>query len=1309
MTQRLRKLQHHVRQALFAATLLLPALGFAQQPAPSGLEVYSVQHAEVAVVAGEIETTLANVDPTAEVMVDSNRRRIIVKGGPAAQRIALQMLQNFDRPAAPQPAAAPSFAEQAVEGYQVPASQLDGVATALQREFPTARVAKNPRLGQIVVIGPQQVQTQIADWLNRNVGRGANTQTEANILVGPETRSSIRPVPSTPVPSTPEAAITQNVAIRHISPDRLVQQLSDSMGGRAAVTQAAGGVLSTFEINHAEGSVRLSIDRVNRRVGIAGPESVVKSWVNLVTFLDQSPAMAQELTRMVSLQQSKPSDIRQAMSLLRQAAQIKDGRYSAAIPLGARGEPILRVAAQPGQVPPGQEGGEVPAIPVPGATEGEPDAEEDGDKGLIGDVRIEFIPELGIIVLRGRERDVERVRRIIGQIEETAAIVAPKIEIIYLKHLNGTSATNLIVELYDEVFAPRQGPLSITALDTPNAILLIGGEQAMKVVQDLISRLDQPAPAAMEMKVFRLKNQSATDAEAMVANFFSAQPATGGTGAGEPRPGLGTTARVVADIRTNSLIVQAGPRDLQAVTYFIEKLDKEDGPLPTTELKIFRLQNTLATTLAPVLQSALTGQALTGVQGQAAGTTTAPTSKLVIQRLDVETKQMIDSGVMTDVTISADATVNSLIVRAAPKNIELIAELIRQLDQPAEAESVVKVFQIDNGDATTMTGILQQLFGLQVTAGQGALGTTLNQAFGAGANTGVTAGESSLIPLRIVAETRTNSIIVSGSRGDLGVVEILLLRLDQDNAESRKMVVYKLMNAPALDVANTITTMLTSQRDLIQQQFSQNQFVSPYEQFESQIIVVPELVTNSLIVSATPQFYDQILTIIKELDYRPPSVMVNVMICEVELTDAFDFGVELGLQDSLLFDRGVVLGDPTTLSNLTQGNLLAGQTVSTFNLGRSSASSGYGGMVLSAGNESVNILVRAMQDAGRLQVLSKPSVMALNNQVAFVQVGARVPRITGVTTTPQGGSQNSTTDEDVGILLRIQPRINDDGLVVMIIDVEKSEVGPAATGIPIAVSTNGQVINSPQINTTTAQTTISAYTGQTVVFAGLIQKNRAVTSRRVPLLSDIPVLGRLFRFDAESEARKELLIFMTPHIMHDKTDTDMLNFVESERMSWCLSDVVEMYGDVGFSGGNGLWGPAATSVIYPDPNQAQFAPEGQILQGVSPAMEGQMLAPETYYPTPGANPPNLQAPPAAVPVGPAQSSLGPARGARQLPLPSMMRGPEAPTSASQDQNANGYDPRLVSPVIYRQEQGYRQPQGSQAQTATQRSYENTRR
>lgn len=199
---------------------------------------------------------------------------------------------------------------------------------------------------------------------------------------------------------------------------------------------------------------------------------------------------------------------------------------------------------------------------------------------------------------------------------------------------------------------------------------------------------------------------------------------------------------------------------------------------------------------------------------------------------------------------------------------------------------------------------------------------------------------------------RTNSIIVSGSSGDLKVVEVLLLRLDQGDIQTRKIQVFRLKNAFAQDVYNSLQTFLTSQRQILQLGIIGNQqLITPFEQLETQVAIAAEPATNTIIVSATPRYFDQIETVIEELDYRPPMVMVQVLIAEVRLNDLYEFGIEFGLQDSLVYDRGKAAlstggydtaavpgfnfngaGLPNT-NNRFQ-NTLAGQGLSTFGVGR---------------------------------------------------------------------------------------------------------------------------------------------------------------------------------------------------------------------------------------------------------------------------------------------------------------------------------------------------------------------------------------
>lgn len=1233
-------------------------------------------------VAPRMQQILREADPTAEVLVDARRNQLLVRGTEATQRLALDLVQTLDR----QPVAAggenatPPADATVVRGYAVPRERMGEYVELLRTRYPGnsgVRVAADERTSQLVVVAPPAIQREIERQLANNPGGNGEVQLASGTTQG----------------RTSPAAMTEaTLRLENVAPQALEQYLRETWGREARFGQDESGRVVVAQVPNADGSTTtLRINRSNGQILVQAPANLQGSWRHLVSALD-STAPPTEATRLQPVRQADPARVRYAVGLLRTAGEEQEsdrGGDGEGGPRPVEGRPVAQL-----QLP--EEDEFEDEFPLDPDTEEEEMLEEEvpaEGTGLLGDVRIEFIPELGVFIIRGRRADVERVQRIIAEIEEQSRVVQPEIEVLPLQHVNSQALATLVVQLYDNVFAPRQGPLSITALDKPNALLLIGRQETMTVVKELIEKLDEPVAPATQLRVFHLEHLSAIDAERLVRGFFVNQPPDG-----ELRPGLGTRARVLAEYRTNALIVQAAPRDMSEVALFIRSIDIE-GPESKHEIRIIQLNNTLAQDLAPILQGAITGAPVPGQQQQQVvpgqqQQTTQQSARLQIRGLDMATHQLIESGALTDVTVTADPNTNSLVIRGPNHTMDLMAELIRQLDRPPSAAAQIKVFHLENGDATNLTAMLQLLFGQTVTAGQGNLGQTLRQAFGDFSALGGEA-ESSLVPLRFAVDVRTNSIIASGNAGDLEVVEILLLRLDESGVETRKMFVRRLKNAPAQDVALAIQQFLLQQRQLIQQQLLFNQAVSPFEQIDREVIVVPELVTNSLIVSVTPRLEEIIMKIIDDLDFRPPMVMVSVMICEVQLTDDFEFGIELGLQDSLLFDRSLVVGGANApgfnfntnqpLGNsagpgslATRGNV-AGQALSSFGLGRTSDAAGYGGLVLSAASESVSILVRALQDAGRLQILSRPQVMALDNQVAFVQVGARVPRITGATVQALGGFQTATEDVDVGLLLRIQPRINEDGLVVMALAAEKSEVGPIAEGIPVAVTETGQVINSPQINTTTAQTTISAQNGQTVVFAGLITKNRAVRTRRVPFLGDIPVLGRLFRYDAESDARTELLIFMTPHIVDGESDTDWLNYIESERMSWCLGDVVEMHGDVGLSGGHGLWGPPVSPLIFPamDPTGTEFIGPPVMLPEELDDAEADKDEEEGALPSPGTGAANRQLPWRTYVGPPPKPTLNRATQQSGLPTWDGAAGPENyPLSQEALQHFPGYDPAM---------------------------------
>ncbi|MEO8269213.1 MAG: secretin N-terminal domain-containing protein, partial [Aureliella sp.] len=515
------------------------------------------------------------------------------------------------------------------------------------------------------------------------------------------------------------------------------------------------------------------------------------------------------------------------------------------------------------------------------------------------------------------------------------------------------------------------------------------------------------------------------------------------------------------------------------------------------------------------------------------------------------------------------------------------ARLIEQLDTPGMVAKI-KIFPIQNGDAGDMVQMLRSLIPSQApgTSGSPQLSSSPD--------------EASLVPLRFTVDGRGNNIIAVGSEGDLNIVEALVIRLDESDTMQRKSTVYQLKNSPAVDVALAVNEFLRSKRGV---ENIAAQSSNPFAQIEKEVVVVPEPVQNKLILSATPRYYEEVSRLIEQLDQQPPQVMIQVLIAEITLGNTDEFGIELGLQNSVLFDRSL-LGNLLTRTNSTSLSTPAGvvtstvqdivaasnipgfefnstdplgnsgsanalngagqvgsQGISNFAVGRNNDTAGFGGLVLSASSENVSFLLRALQESRRLEILSRPQILTLDNQQAFIQVGQRVPRIVN-SIINQNGAQNNIALENVGLIIGVTPRISPENNVVMEIDAEKSKLGPQNEGIPVSVSADGTIIRSPIIDTITAQATVSAGDGETIILGGLISRSTQTIHRQVPWLGDIPVIKHLFSYDYFDMRRTELLIIMTPHVVRSAGDMEQLKQAEFARISWCEADVFAIHGDV---------------------------------------------------------------------------------------------------------------------------------------------------
>ncbi|HBI43870.1 MAG TPA: hypothetical protein DDY78_13625, partial [Planctomycetales bacterium] len=288
-----------------------------------------------------------------------------------------------------------------------------------------------------------------------------------------------------------------------------------------------------------------------------------------------------------------------------------------------------------------------------------------------------------------------------------------------------------------------------------------------------------------------------------------------------------------------------------------------------------------------------------------------------------------------------------------------------------------------------------------------------------------------LTDLRITIDERTNSIIAAGSASDLDIILALIAKLEatSEGGEvlNRRNEVYHLKNATATDVANALNVFLSNSINLLRT----NGQLTPFQDLEHEVVVVPEPVTNKLLISATPRFYDDVFRLIQELDAESPQVMIQVLIAEVDLTGSEEFGIEFGLQSPVLFNRSITpaagligpngsinfanaaggLAPPGVTINssinpaaqpgfnfnnpsLPLGNnpavspaQVGFQGLGSLGVGRVSPASGVGGFVFSAASDSFSLLIRALKTQGRIDILSRPQIMTLDNQLATIHVG----------------------------------------------------------------------------------------------------------------------------------------------------------------------------------------------------------------------------------------------------------------------------------------------------------------------------------
>lgn len=270
--------------------------------------------------------------------------------------------------------------------------------------------------------------------------------------------------------------------------------------------------------------------------------------------------------------------------------------------------------------------------------------------------------------------------------------------------------------------------------------------------------------------------------------------------------------------------------------------------------------------------------------------------------------------------------------------------------------------------------------------------------------------------------------------------------------------------------------------------------------------IIPDTQNNALLIYGTPQEMNTLQATLHKIDIIPLQVRIDAVIAEVQLNDALRYGTQF------FFKSGGLNGTLTSVFNAT----------SSFN--------GY----FLAGSNASQVALDMLQAVSTVHVLSSPELMVLDNQPARLEVGDLVPYLTSQsqsTLTSSSEIINSVSYEQTGVILEVTPRVSSDGLVTLDIAQEVSNVSTASTSTS---STNS--INSPTFTQRDVQSRVVVQDGQTIGLAGLIQDSVTRSNQGVPFIKDIPVIGALFGQQNNTRTRDELLVLITPHVIHDQRD-----------------------------------------------------------------------------------------------------------------------------------------------------------------------------
>ena len=480
---------------------------------------------------------------------------------------------------------------------------------------------------------------------------------------------------------------------------------------------------------------------------------------------------------------------------------------------------------------------------------------------------------------------------------------------------------------------------------------------------------------------------------------------------------------------------------------------------------------------------------------------TGPRDRVVTQLIPlkyadpVEIKRLFTPMVSKSSVILAYPATNTLIVTDVYSNIKRLLNILKEIDITGIGQEI-SVIPLEYSDASKLVNLLSTVFKPTRPKGKGA--------------------EDKIITM--VADERTNTIVLLASEVDTVRIKRLISMVDKEAPRGKgKIHVYYCKNATAEELAKVLQGLPTEKAGA-----AKGKAAAPVVAGAVQISA--DKATNSLIIMADKDDYLVLEEVIKKLDIPRSMVYIEALIMEVDMEKSLDIGVDWSVFGKTTIDGketaiggGFRRGIEVSPGELLQGGLTMGLLTEPITIA---------GITVN----NISAIVNAVKTDDDFRILSTPQVLTTDNEEARITVGENRPYQTRSTTDVSGGTFESFEYRDVGKILKITPHVTEGRLVRMQINLEVTAIDASATALTSATQ--------PVTLKRTVDTTVIVSDSQTIVIGGLIDDTTTLTETKVPVLGDIPILGWLFKDQAETNQKTNLYIFLTPRVIKNPAEAD---------------------------------------------------------------------------------------------------------------------------------------------------------------------------